>query len=324
LLIRVDRKTESKRLQKKSKISPSFAVSIYVDDKKYWSGSFKTDDVLKSSNEDQKRGWLFTMKDPVDGDMAKVMRKAPTGNLYYLPFRNMPLDFSFVNPVGQGKWIETTMSMSKDESHKLVIQFEYQVLGTVINEEELRQLIGALNGKRNERQNFLKSLKSETNVHASAYYTNKQSFDAASKGIDGINSQISKYNTDLTALNTKQKSYQDSMETLKKNISEEEIKVSNLKNQQNSIIADMNAVNALIEETSKNIKALEEQKKSGSTNSGSFQTKMNEAKNNFSDRINKLLIEAPTSMFHINAASASLLTKNDLRTCTENLSKVYP
>ena len=250
ILLKLFISLSTERKLKINSLISNFTVFIYVDDHKY-SGSFQSNDILNKSTEDQKRGWIFTMKDTVDGDLAKVMHKIDSGSNYYLPFISTPLDFTFVNPVGQGKWIENTIMVSRNESHKVMVQFEYKYLGAVIHNDKLRELVNALNSKKVERQNFIKSLKNETNAFASTYHTNKQSYEAVSKGVDGINEQIKTYNKRLLALDTKLKRNNKTMSTIMRNITEEEIKASNLKNEQNIIINDMNTANNLIDETNK-------------------------------------------------------------------------
>jgi predicted nucleic acid-binding Zn-ribbon protein len=309
------------RKSKSKGLNGSFNVKIYVDDKKYWNGVFQTADVT-GSNDEQNRGWVLQLKNNVDGDLAKCLLNLG-GDKWLLPFRQTTKNFNWVNPALQGKWIETTVSVSATQSHKVVVQFEYKVFGAVINEKGLTTLCNNLNRKRNEKLNHIKELKSQANDHANSYATNKQSFEAVSQGA-GLDKQIAKLKQDNNDLNKKQFTLLSQMNENKAKIAESDIKVSNLKNEQNNVIAIQSSIANTIEETNKSIAALNKQKESGTISADGFKADMEKALAGFNEKIAKLLVEVSSSKDLINSAKTSLIEKNDLKGCTTAISKIYP
>ena len=107
LSVAITDKTTNTNLRSKKKMANSFKVKIYVDDRKYWNAIFKVADIT-GNNDDQKRGWQFKLDNKVDEDLLKVLHNLKE-DIWFIPFRQMIKYFNFVNPIGQGKWIESTI-----------------------------------------------------------------------------------------------------------------------------------------------------------------------------------------------------------------------
>jgi len=198
------------------------------------------------------------------------------------------------------------------------------MVGAVIHQDGLTTLCNHLNEKRSERLKLLKNLKDQTTERANSYFTNKQSFDATSKGSSGIEEQINKYKKDLNDLNRKQFTLLEQLNTNKADLAQVEILISNSKNEENKILNEQNSLGNTIDEIQKNLNALNEQKKSGTVKTDQFKAAMEKGLNEFNEKIEKLLVEASSSKDLINSAKSSLLEKNDLKVCNDNLNKIYP
>lgn len=328
MTIQIQRKTENKKLRKnknqnKIKINPNFKVNIYVDEKKYWKATFKTDDILKGAqDQEKKRGWYFDMQNKVDGDLALIMQKGQLG--YFIPYRNILLDVGWVNPIGQGKWIEFTFSLTPAKSFKVQVQFEYQLIGAVVDNDDLRLLTSNLNKLKANRQSEIKNMKSEVLNQAAKFLQNQGDAEAASKGIQGINAKIAENTEKQNKLNEMMVSYNNTFNSIEKEVSVLEGELSVLKNEQNKIISEMNANTNMVSQTEASIKALEESKKSKTADTSQFEEKANGHKTVFNSILDQLLKEAPLSKDNIEEARSSLFEKNNLEGVRTSLAKIFP
>jgi len=268
-----------------------FTVSIFVEtETKPTVATFDAKDVKKAV-EGKIRGLYLNIQDAVTNFQAslKSLLVPITGatNQFYLPYRSIPSPISLTTPSGQGSYLSLQLQQG-DKFFSIKIVFEYDTDWEVITPEELTTLAGWLNSLRVDRINTVSGLKATAIQYANDYITNKNSLEAAQKGVAGLEAQITTSNTAITTLQKEMADNDAAIKTLLAQIATKEQNLILLKNQQTTAMGNVSQDDQQLAAQTQTLKTLTLQKDSGVADTSAFQNQMNINKDGFTSTLNAL------------------------------------
>jgi len=196
-----------------------FYVNIAIDQNAPFLATFDAT-LLALPAGDSQRGWIFSIPSP--SSLVKSIF-IPTGADFYLAFRSLS-SFTGTIIVGQGNTISTVYSSDvvngTTQTHSISVQFQYSANWDVISSSDFNSVVSWLNANRNNRINYVTSLKQSLSQAAANYVTNATNSALVGKddltvqaAIAALNQQIASLNNDTnyaqSQLNLTQQEIQD-------------------------------------------------------------------------------------------------------------------
>jgi len=203
-------------------------------------------------------------------------------------------------------------------------KFEYGTFSSVIDDPDLGTLVGWLTNNSNNRRTYFTGLKDTANNAAGTYNTSKASYDAATKGVAGIDAQITVYTTSVDTLNTQQKADTTSNESLAQQIVTKAAELSALQAQQATILSSMNARASQLTSTQENLDSLKKQKTAGTSDATTYKTAFDAASTAWTTATTNLKGEAKNQVATVETANTELVTNNNLDKAKAAITSVWP
>jgi hypothetical protein len=324
------RKTAMKKAERKiskSLMARIFTVQIFVESET--TATIATFDAkeIKKPIDGRVRGLYLTLSPSavIQPSLKSLLVAVPNTTTYYLPYRSFPSAFTMTTPAGQGFYISSTIQLGT-AFKSIKIQFEYDVDWDVITSEELNTLIGWLNTLRVDRMTVVSQLKASALQYANGYYTNKNSYEAALKGVAGLDAQIAKSNVQVIALTGEIAANDETIKSLLSQIAAKEQTLAALKQQQTDAIGKVSQDDQLITAQTESFKTLGLQKSSGVADTSAFQNQMNNNKDGFISTLNSLKEEYGSDYSNLENARKVVFdtTPPNLNSCNAYLNSATP
>jgi hypothetical protein len=262
--------------------------------------------------------WVFEMIND-RGDVGGVM-KQKVGMTFYFNYYYLSEFKAVFNKWGSNNLLTSWINPSNGRTQP--IKFTFNPVEQP-NQEDTLFLVSSLNANIRKAKLYFDTLKQNAITAAVRVYTAKQSYDAAVKGVTGIDAQISQTQLAVTSMVTQQASDVTSQQTAGKQIEDKINETNNLQAQFNQIATRMSARTSEIEILKESNKKFATFKALGSTDTKDFATNRDKGASDFNATIALLLLEAPELAAEINAYKDNII-KGDFKNAVLSMDKLYP
>jgi hypothetical protein len=255
-------------------------------------------------------------------EFTKLFSKEGTDyTLQYKFFSN----FVASNAAFNGRQITTQYQTAPGQFTRVNFQFMNGLdLFIEINDADLATMTGWLNSNASTAKSDINSLKDAALTAAGNYSTSKQSNDAASKGLTGIQSQITTYTSNLSTLATTKTNTEKQITDVEKSLSEETAKVAALQAQQSALVSNLQSTDNEISKTKSAVETLQGQVTKGAADADATTAALTAAKSGWDTAYSNLKNGAKGQETTVDSANTELLTNNNLEKAKVAIISVYP
>ena len=324
------KKAAMKKAEKKlakSLMARIFKVTLKIDNET--TGTEATFDAkeIKKPVDGKIRGMYFTIAAGValSEKLKAILVAIPNTTSYFLPYRSIPSSFKMNAPAGAGNYI-TCSFQSGPNFLSMTVLFEYDPDWEVISKDELGTLVGWLNTLRVNRLTIVEKLKAQALTYANGYITNKVSYDAALKGMTGLDAQIIAANTQITALQAVIDKNNQAIKDAQAQITTKEQNLAKLKQQQTDAMGKVSQGDQFIAAQTATLKTLNLQKESGISDSSTFEYTMAANKDGFINTLASVKEEYASDYSILENARKAVFDNAipDLNTCNSLITSATP
>ena len=317
-------KTCLKRLDKiQSKYDRVYRLMIYVDDNKIIEGEFDTDNVELKNKKFDKGLYIskvssFNSNDPLSSEIM-----INDGDYYYLPYRTLSTEFSFVSPWYSNKYLYTIFKRTENETYNIYIYFPYCFMCSSISNAEANKLKDMLNAARQEKQTYITNVKSDANQSASIIVSTKDLIRNL-KLKTPIDSQINRLNEELKNNNGNMQDQAKMIQLSNENIQSITQQLADANYVAQKIKSKVNQLAERQQILKNNLATLKNDHTTLLKQQAELQATVKKYEQQYKNEEKNLIREAPQAQGVIDKASSELFSNKNLAGNEENLREVYP